>query len=207
MSNEFLPTLRGLTWDIGKSPRFNNAIQSAASLAETRVSFAASPLYDFTIHFSLLRETAGFDELRQLGGFFMARGGDFDSWLFIDPSDTVATDELFGIGTGAQTDFQLQRAFGPFRERVANFDSANAVISVDGTPVGTGFTLNAANGAVVFDSAPSSGAQLTWSGTYYFRCRFKEPVQNFNEFMRDLWEARSVEFVGSLGTKLGGPPA
>ena len=53
-----------------------------------------------------------------------------------------------------------------------------------------------------FTPAPGANVALTWSGTYYFRCRFQQDQQEFKEFMRQLWEAGSVKFRGSLGRKI-----
>jgi hypothetical protein len=43
-----------------------------------------------------------------------------------------------------------------------------------------------------------AGSALTWTGSYYYRCRFLQDTLEFNEFMNSLWEAKKVEFIGSL---------
>jgi uncharacterized protein (TIGR02217 family) len=206
VSDNFLPALKGLKWDIGKSPRFNNKVQSAVDLTEARAAFAAMPMWDFRFSYEVLRQSVAqgtqpaFTELSQLCGFFMARLGSWDSFLYEDPYDSTATLEPIGFGDGAATGFDLQRAFGPFQERVSNF--ANASIYSNGVVVGSGYSINTANGRVTFNTPPASGANLTWSGRYYFRCRFKEDVTEFSQFNAKLWEAKTFEFVGNLGTKL-----
>lgn len=202
MSDVFLPTLVGLTWGTTKAPRFNTKVQVSVNLSELRASFANAPVYDFTRTYDLLRDNATNNELRQLGGFFMARYGAWDSWLFQDLDDCTALLEPFGTGDSTTTQFQLKRAFGSFTEGVSNVANApliyaNAVLQ--NTP--SAYSV-AANGLVTFTAAPASNIALTWSGTYYFRCRFKEDAQEYRQFMSRLWDSRTFEFKGSLGTRI-----
>lgn len=59
-----------------------------------------------------------------------------------------------------------------------------------------------ANGLVTFSPAPAVGDTLTWTGTYYFRCRFKLDAPEFAKFLVDLWEFKKCELVGAPGNKL-----
>jgi hypothetical protein len=53
----------------------------------------------------------------------------------------------------------------------------------------------AGNGVVTFDSAPTNAVQLTWAGSFYFRCRFDDDEwSSLEEFMYQLWEHKSVKF-------------
>lgn len=202
MSNVLLPTLPGLTWNTTKAPRFNTSIQSAVDLSEVRVSLSATPIYEFTRSYDMLRDNTLNNELRQLGGFFLARYGSWDSWLFLDADDSVALLEPFGTGDGAETEFQLKRAFGAFTEPVCNVANGPAIYKAGVLQtLTTDYTISA-TGLVTFTSPPAGAAALTWSGTYYFRCRFKEDAQEFRQFMSRLWDARSFDYIGSLGVKI-----
>lgn len=53
-------------------------------------------------------------------------------------------------------------------------------------------------GLVTFTTPPANAAVLTWSGSYYYRCRFLQDSMEFNKFLSGLWEAKKVEFIGSL---------
>lgn len=200
MSNANLPALPGLTWNTTKAPRFNTAVQTAVDLSELRASFACTPVWEFSRSYDVLRDNVVNNELTQLGGFFLDRYGKWDSWLFTDADDSIALLEPFGTGDGVTTAFQLKRSFGSFNEpckQVANAPS----IYVAGNLQVSGYSVS--NTALVtFSNAPASNAALTWSGTYYFRCRFKEDVQEFRQFMSKLWDVRLFEFVGSLGSKI-----
>lgn len=53
-------------------------------------------------------------------------------------------------------------------------------------------------GVVTFTTAPETGAEVEWTGSYYYRCRFLQDALEVNKFMSGLWEAKKVEFIGSL---------
>jgi hypothetical protein len=62
---------------------------------------------------------AGFvDELQTLGGFFLARQGSYDSFLYSDPTDNAATNQTFAAGDDVTTAFTLARAWGGFIEPI-----------------------------------------------------------------------------------------
>lgn len=200
MSNVLLPTLPGLTWNTTKAPRFNTGIQTAVDLSEVRVSFAATPVWDFTRSYDMLRDNVANNELEQLGGFFLSRYGSWDSWLFLDVDDSIALLEPFGTGDGVTTAFQLKRAFGAFTESVKNVANAPAIYKA-GVLQGANYSVSN-TGLVTFTPAPGANVALTWSGTYYFRCRFNEDAQEYRQFMSKLWDLRTFEFKASLGTKI-----
>lgn len=200
MSNALFPSLPGLTWDIEKAPEFATVVQRSVNLSELRGSYAATPVYHFTLHYDVLRADAVNAELQKLAGFFCNRNGSWDSFLFADPDDGTAAAQRFGTGDGTTTAFPLVRSLGYFTEGVSNV-AASPSIYKDAVLQTSNYTVDA-TGLVTFSSAPASNVALTWSGTYYYRCRFKEDMQSFNQFMRQLWEARSVEFIGSLGAKI-----
>lgn len=199
MSDAVFPTLPGLSWSVFKEPRFNSKVQVAADMSELRLQLASTPVYKVRLTYDVLRDTALHDELRTIGGFFMARGGKYDSWLFTDPYDCNVSQQVFGYGDGTTANFSLIRSFGEFNERVANVNAISEV-RVANTPT-SNYTVSAA-GVVTFNSPPANTSAVSWSGSYYFRCRFLQDSQEFENFMRQLWAAQSVEFLANLGTKL-----
>lgn len=58
----------------------------------------------------------------------------------------------------------------------------------------TDYTLSS-SGLVTFAIAPLAAALLTWTGSFYYRCRFKDDAQEFEKFMQKLWTAKSVSMV------------
>lgn len=201
MSDALYPSLAGLTYDTVKAPRFNTGVQIAVDLSELRATFASTPVYDFTLAYDLLRDSISHQELKSLAGFYMARFGAWDSFLFQDPDDSVALGQAFGTGDGVTEDFQLIRSFGDWNEPTKNIGSADIYVdAVLQTPT-TDYTRSS-TGLISFTSAPAANTSLTWDGVYYFRCRFTNDTTEFNQFMRQLWEAKVVQFVGTLGTKI-----
>lgn len=218
----FTPTqFAGLAWDIKKTPIFNTKIQTSVNFTELRASFTGSPVYEMSMTFSVLRGLDRTDiaqtvqypnsEVATLMGFFASRLGRWDSWLLSDPNDKtipVAGAQIFGVGDSSNgiVTFQLSRTIGSwFTERVAA-PVGTVRIWIDGVekfnPADwTGGSM-ATKGVVTFVTPPPNGLFLTWSGSYYFRCRFSEDQMEFNQFMYQLWETQEIKIIASLGTKI-----
>jgi hypothetical protein len=62
----------------------------------------------------------------------------------------------------------------------------------------SGYSISSSTGALTFTAAPAAGAVLSWAGSYYYRCRFLQDGMELSAFMSKLWEAKRVEFIGSL---------
>jgi uncharacterized protein (TIGR02217 family) len=201
MSNAVFPDLIGVDIKVRKTPIWNTKIKTAVSGKELRASFYSTPLYKFGLSFNVLRAGAE-AELQTLVGFFNDRRGRFDSFLFDDASDNAVTAQSFGVGDGLKTKFQLVRTFGGNVESVMNLNGTPS-ISQDGVPLtpATDYTIDA-YGMVTLAAPPLSSAVLTWTGTYYYRCRFDRDTVDFERFLWDLWEAKRIELLGSLGTKI-----
>lgn len=191
MSNAIFPTLPGLAWNVGKTPVWSTRIQKTVSGRELRAAFYNLPEWHFKLTYEFLRAGAQ-QELQTLLGFFNARQGSFDSFLYRDPNDNSVTAQQFGIGNGAQTRYQLTRAFGGYAEPVTA-PMVGAAIFVNGASAAA--TVDTNTGIVTFTAPPANGAVLTWTGSFYFRCRFLYDSIDFEEFLRDLWQAKKVEFT------------
>jgi hypothetical protein len=50
-------------------------------------------------------------------------------------------------------------------------------------------------GYFTFATPPASGAELSWSGTFYFRVRFTHDSTDLEQFLQDLYSAKKVEFI------------
>jgi len=208
------PALPGLQWNVEKTFIFPPSLnQESVSGRENRIALAAFPKYAFSLRYSVLRDTPNvaspaspFDELKKLGGFFLRQLGGVKAFAYLDPSDSAVTDMQFGTGDGATVAFQLVRSYGAggftFAEPVQNLNGAVTNIKDNGGTVDPGDYAVGATGIVTFDTAPLAGHTLTWTGNYFYRVRFVKNAQGFNEFMKDLWEAQKVEFIGALGNKV-----
>jgi len=209
MSNSVYPVLAGLGWSVIKTPKWSTAKQETASGREVRLGFFSSPLYRFQFIYNLLRSgtIAGnpYTELQQLMDFFNSMKGDFDDFLLDDPSDDSVTDMAFGSGDGSTTAFQLTRTIytGGFVDPVMNVNTlTNVKVAGVAKTLGVDFTISS-TGLVTFTAAPANGAALTWTGTYYYRCRFDmDDEMDFEEFYWQLWTAKKVRVYGGLGVKI-----
>lgn len=192
MGNSVFPVLPGLAWNVLKTPQWSTQIQRAKSGRELRASLFTRPLWSIRMSYELLRSGAQ-QELQQLVGFFNARQGSFDSFLYADPDDNAVTQAMFGTGDSSTKQFQLLRPYGGFVEPVAALQAA-PIIFVNGVQ-SAGATADVNTGIVSFTAAPAVGAALTWTGSYYWRMRFVKDSIDFNQFMKQLWEAKTVELI------------
>ena len=190
MSSNIFPDLAGLSWERKKTPIWSTKIQKTSSGKEMRSSYFSYPLYQFSLAYEVLRET-GEAELQSILGLFNKVQGSFDTFLYTDPNDNAVTAQQFGVGDGVTTKFQLVRTYAGYVEPVK---------AINGTPLvyknGVATTLfTISGGYITFATAPTSGQILTWTGNFYFVCRFLQDSIEFNQFLNNLWNAKKVEFV------------
>lgn len=193
MSNAVFPSLPGLKWGTTKTPIWKTLIQESVSQRELRASFVSYPVYQLSLSYEVLRAATAYQELQSLIGFFNARRGAWDDFLYLDPDDNSVTDFQFGTGDGSTKIFQIARSYGGFVEPVQNLNGA-PIIKVGGTLKATPADYSVSStGQVTFLTAPGAGAAVTWSGSYYWRVRFLQDSCDFSVFLKDLWEAKKVE--------------
>lgn len=192
MSDAVFPTLPGLTYPVEKTAIWSTKIQTSVSGKETRLGYWSYPRWEYALRYSILRSDNVNAELQTLVGFFNARMGAYDDWLFLDPDDYIATNQVFATGDGTTTAFQLARTWGGWTEPVRAVLSVSSV-KVNGTPT-SAYTVNTSTGVITFTSAPTNGATLAWSGQFYWRCRFLDDQVTAAKFMKDFWETRTLKF-------------
>lgn len=184
-----------------KRPSWKTRVQQMVSGKELRAAYMSYPLWQFSLSYEFLRAGAQ-AELQSLVGFFNARQGSFDSFLYSDPNDSSVSGQGFGTGDGATASFQLVRNLGAFIEPVMNLSSAPSIY-VDGVlkAATTDYSIGS-TGLVAFTTAPANGAVLTWTGAFYFRVRFLQDMAEFENFMHQLWTLKRLEFIGAVGNKV-----
>lgn len=93
MSGTFPTNLPGLKINVTRRPIFNTKIQTSRSGKELRVAWYATPLYEYTMEFELLRQGtisgAVYTELATVLAFFEAQKGAWDTFNYTDPYDAV----------------------------------------------------------------------------------------------------------------------
>lgn len=194
MGNAVFPSLPGLKWGVTKTPIWSTKIQKSVNGRELRASYYSYPVWKFSLSFEVLRNRGSLKELETLAGFFNARRGSFESFLYEDPTDNTVTDQLVGVAVNGQTKFQLLRNFGGFIEPVLAV-KGNPVVKVNGVTKRNGVDFSVTDsGVVVFQTALTAGQRVTWSGGFYFRVRFLQDSADFENFIGHLWKAKKIEF-------------
>ena len=207
MSNLLFPDLRGLAWDYTLAPMFSTGVQQATGGREVRVAFWSAPLWKISLTYSYLHDDGqhvdqnGYSELQQIAGFFLARQGQFDSFL-IDlaqltrkPLDSTVSGQPIGIGDNSTTSFQLVRNIGGYLEQVQNPAGQSATVYVASVKKTAGTDYTITNGMVSFASPPATGAAVTADFQWLWRVRFAQDSEEFDNFMYQLWECKKVELV------------
>lgn len=125
----FNTALPGLTFSVHKKPSFSTRIARASSAFEVRNAMQEFPVWDFELVYDFLEDRSGAESsLKTIVGFFLARQGAFDSWLFKDPDDYLCVSSTCGVPDGVTTTFYFCREMtGGFLERVGQVDTANTV--------------------------------------------------------------------------------
>lgn len=194
MGNVVFPNFPGLAWSVLKTPEWNTAVQGAVSGKEVRMANRQRPVWLFTLTFEILRGASAFKEYQQLLGFYNARQGAFDSFLFNDTSDNTVTQQTIGTGDGTRTTFQLLHAIDSWIEPIGYAPAP--FVFVNGTLSGSYTCTDGLT--IVFNSPPPAGATITWTGSFYYRVRFDKDTMEFEQFMKDFWLLKKCDFRGVI---------
>jgi len=155
------------------------------------------PRYQYEVSFSVLRSTTVTSDWQTLEGFIkLVKFSAGCLFQFYFPDDSAVTDQAFGIGDGTTLAFQLCRTLGGFTEPVYAV-SAITNIKVAGSTVSSSFYSVDARGVLTFSAghAPTTGAAITWTGTYNWYCRFDEDDESLSRFAYTFWELGKITFT------------
>lgn len=224
MSNSVFPaTVRGLTYNVSKTPEFSTVVQRAVSAEETRIMNWANPIWHWELIYDYLKDDAPNSpltatDLRSLLGFYLARQGQFDSFLYTDPNDnavTTASQTLALINVGGTYYTPIQRAMGStgdvFYEDITDLNGslqlyANAVLQTSPANyslLGPGVALSGYSFAgLVAQWVGTPTGPITANFSFYFRARFDMDKVAFEEFVNQLWTLGGSEGSQSDALKL-----
>jgi uncharacterized protein (TIGR02217 family) len=196
MSNENFPVLPGIAWSINKKPMFATKVSEHVSGREVRVSNYAYPLWEWELKYEFLRDSTAYPELQTLMGFFMARRGSWDTFLYVDPSEAnTVTLQNLGTGNASNKNFYCTKTYGGFTEPVGYVDPTTLHVFFDVSGVVTeqmtGWTLNPLQ-QIVFTTAPPIGTIVKATYTWKYRVRFDEDINSFENFMFALWTLKKT---------------
>lgn len=179
----FIPQCQAFGWSGG--PSFQTRIKVLLSGRERRNADWSQEKNRYTIPFQNISEQ-GYSGIRQM---FQVCRGMAHTFLYLDPLDNEADNQIFGIGDGVTVEFQLSKLSaiegviyqrevhalyvpGTYNEftNTTPADNAPVTVYVNGTP--TAVTLDRDRGTALFSVAPADGDQLTWSGQFAVWTRF-----------------------------------
>jgi uncharacterized protein (TIGR02217 family) len=173
----------------------STGVQTALSGKQSTIAYRAYPLVHWEYSFEFLRDNVN-TEVQQLVGLLNAVQGRAGTFLHTDPDFNAVSAQPFGTGDGSTLQFQLVATYNPSGasapELVQNFNGSPSIY-INGTLQSSGYSVDG-QGIVHFSTPPSSGAALTWSGQFYYRCRFDEDHFEFKKFMNHLWKVE-VKFT------------
>ena len=208
------PKIRGLAWEVTKTPTFSTEIQESLAGREVRIQNFQNPIWEFTLNYEyLLNDPKTRDEneqtpLETLVGFFLARGGQFDDFLLNESDltgrleDSIYSGQPIGTGDNATKSFQIVRNVGGFLEAVQNPMNQTALVYLNGVLKTQGTDYTIVNGVVTFTSAPAPGVSITADFIMLHRVRFhtgssrsgKEGIELSN-FYFNLYECKEVQLL------------
>jgi uncharacterized protein (TIGR02217 family) len=158
-------------------PTFRTNIAEMRSWREKRNADVDMARHEYSAPYNNISQE-GWREIRRM--FYVCRGK-LHSFRLRDPNDYQAANELFGIGDGVSTIFQLSNlseADGVTYSRLVQLP-VNPTIYVDGVEVAASVDL--VTGEVDFGSSvPLLGEALTWSGTFDIKVRFDQDSLPFS---------------------------
>lgn len=194
MSDLYFPSFKGLAWGSVKTPIWSTKIHKSSGGYEARAASFTYPLWKFRLNYDLLRSDKSHDELNRFIGFFNQCRGAYGSFFYEDPHDNKAENEPFGLSQENRVEYQLTRSLGGFVEPVIA-PSNQIVIYLDGIEqkLATDYALLGA-GRIRFIQAPLNNKPLTWTGKFFYKCRFLHDTADFEEFLYDFWSLKKIEF-------------
>ena len=232
MSNVVYPSnFRGLAFTVTKTAKFNTIVSTSPAFVESRVVQSQNPNWSWTLRYDVLGNNSrsiaygeSYADLQRLQGFYLARQGRFDSFLFDDPDDDFVGPAMLSAGVpNLQAQLQvvtdgtmyyspLQRNMGgQFYEDVTDINGGvivfdNSVLKVNGVD------YNIFGPGLAFPGYSSAGMYLKWVSPptgpvtaqflFFFRVRFDSDTQDFEKFVQSLFTIGGSEAQDSNSIKL-----
>lgn len=193
---DIFPFMLGQTFLQLKTPVWSTDVQTSVSGRERRRALWSFPKWRFKVGYEVMRDAPDKLELQKHYAFFNAHAGQFQEFFYYDRSDHTATNQLIGNGDGVTTAFQLTRTMASggitFTEPVRGVSGSPSVY-INGT-LTTAYTVGA-YGIITFTSPPAAAALITWTGSFFFLCRFEKDDLDAAQMMQGLWSNGGLDLL------------
>jgi hypothetical protein len=218
ISLPIFPVLKPLAWPMVKVPSFTSTVITAVTGRECQLIRGVFPIWTFTLTYggdSWLREQtqnitpdprrAGQTELEQISGIFLACLGSYKEFYYSDPQDCSRDRVYVGTGDGLTTTFQIYYTWGnypagnlvppySFYAPVGGIDSIQMVYFNTTHQDPATYYLDVTNTKLIFVSPPTAGTHIFIDYYFYFRCRFLNDLQEYEQWALNLWEHKELKF-------------
>lgn len=159
-------------WEGG--PEFKTRIVQMANKRERRNAEWAQPRHRYELPF----QNIGPSDYASIKQMHLVCRGMLHAFLYRDPLDNMADDEVFGVGDGSLAEYQLSKlsvvdGVSYQRNVYALPDPPAVTVTANDVPV-SGVTVDPDTGRIVFDTPPANGAILRWSGPFMIWVRFNQ---------------------------------
>ncbi len=191
-------------WSKGSSggPAFLTDIVDMVSGDQDREERWEHPLATYDIAHNVKRPA----DIAELRAFHRARRGASRGFLLKDwieytsAEDGIAapeaTDQPLGTGDGSTTVFPIVKRYsdagGSYDWPVIWPVAGTVLVAVDGTPIGSGFTVDRGEGTITFAAAPAGAAVLTCG------FEFDVPVHFAEDQLNVVWDTINSRSAGSV---------
>jgi uncharacterized protein (TIGR02217 family) len=203
MAPPVLPSFKFFSYPAKRAPIWRTLHQESVSGMDNPVPLWSFNRWQYELPINLLNSGAtAFQsalalEWQEMNALYNQLQGSFGVFQYPDPDDGSVTDQLFGVGDGVTTKFPLTRTMsgpgGTFTWNEPVFAPTITNVKINAVPTVL-YTLGT-QGLVTFNSAPAGGANLTWTGTFNWLCRFDDDSMDFSKFMNNLWELKALKFT------------
>jgi|ERR1700680_2893717 len=212
MPNQF-PTFKGYGWPIERSPVQSTIVQTAANGKQYTQALYPFPKWKWKVSFDQLfddyQNNLGGQQFafQALAGFFNAVQGRSQSFLYLDPYDNIATNQIAGYlssstnqyvftGNGVQQQFTLFKSqVGGVVEPVQWLQTLpqvwlNGVLET----YNVNYNTSEPPFVVHWFGPPAIGATVTWSGQFLYLCRFTQDTFPFSHDFYGNYSVKDLEF-------------
>lgn len=183
-------------------PGFSTHITKLSSAHEQRVGRQETPIHRANAAYAVKSHA----DLMEVKTFFNARKGALYAFRFRDWQDYTTADDgksaaafddqLIGLGTGSQTQWQLVKRYesGGFTTvyNVRKPTAGTILVGKNGAPMASGWSVDPTTGIITFSVAPLLGDTLTWGGEFDIPMRFDRSADEWLEARITSFEEGSV---------------